>query len=94
MEPRWPGCGKLPAIAGSLARSIMRPGGAGVRERAAGLKEVLARTALASDAVRLRELEDRVETEIDQMVAGVLAEAPASGHSGSRRPSMTPWPKP
>lgn len=89
---------ELPAIAGPLARSIMRPGGARVRERAEGLKKVLeatlstrrdprrdpaldpvgrARAALSSEPVRLRELEDRVGAEIDQMVADVLAEAPA-----------------
>ena len=89
---------ELPAIAGPLARSLLRPRGAGVRERAAGLKEVLAatlstlrdprrdpahdpvgraRAALSSDPVRLRELEDRVEIETAEMVAGVLAEAPA-----------------
>ena len=35
---------ELPGIAGPLARSLLRPGGAGLRERVAGLKEVLGAT--------------------------------------------------
>ncbi len=85
---------EMPEVAGRLTQSFLRPGGAALGERLAGLKIVLAavlstlrdprrdlandpvrraRTILQSDPVRLQELEDQVEKEVNNALASALA---------------------
>ena len=87
---------EMPGIALPLTRSFVRPGGAVVRDRVAGLKEVVAavlstvrdprrdsandpvrraRETLLPDPARLQELEERIEEEMDEVLASALAEA-------------------
>jgi len=84
---------EIPKIAIPLTRSLLRFGGAGWRERLAGMKTVLkatlstwrdpredqdndpvrrARMELQSDRTRLREMEGRVEKEIQDALASAL----------------------
>jgi TPP-dependent pyruvate/acetoin dehydrogenase alpha subunit len=86
---------EMPGVAVPLARSLLRPGGAALRERAEGLRQVLgsvlstlrdprrdwendplqlARKDLLSDAERLRTLEERTQTEIEQALDRALGE--------------------
>lgn len=82
-------------VAGSLTRSILRPGGAGIGQRLAGVRSLLAsvrrsmddpreeqandplvrtRRQLEADSARLEALEMAAETEIAEVVSGVLEE--------------------
>ena len=89
---------EVPEIAAPLTHSLLRLGGAALRERLAGLKKVLetvlstlrdsrrdsdidpvrrARSTLLSEPTRLRELEEKIEQEISQVLASALAEVPS-----------------
>jgi hypothetical protein len=89
---------EMPGVAVPLTRSFLRPSGAALRERTAGLKEVLAaarstlrdprgdstndpvqrtRDTLLIEPGRLRELEDQIEQEIDDVLESALAEVPS-----------------
>lgn len=87
---------EMPGIAVPLTQSLLRGGGAALRDRIEGLKTVVAavlstmrdprrdsendplgrlRSLLVSEPARLRELEDRIETEVDSILASALGEA-------------------
>ena len=89
---------EMPEIAGPLTHSILRPGGAAIRERMAGLKTVVAsvlstirdprrdpandplasvRKRFQPEPVRLQELEDRIEKEINTILESALEEVPS-----------------
>jgi TPP-dependent pyruvate/acetoin dehydrogenase alpha subunit len=89
---------EMPGIAIPLTQSILRPRGAALLERMAGLRTVmasvfstmrdprrdpandpvaLARATLQSDPVRLQELEDQSEKEIDHVLVSALMGAPS-----------------
>ncbi len=89
---------ELPAIAGPLIRSFLRPGGGSLPERLAGVRLILSailatlrdprrystndpvirvETALMSDPVRLKELDDSIEAEIAAAFAAARQEAAA-----------------
>jgi len=89
---------EMPGIAIPLTLSILRPGGAPLRDRLAGLRTVVAsvlstmrdprrdsandpvarvRATLESVPVRLHELEDQSQKEIDHVFASALMEVPS-----------------
>jgi acetoin:2,6-dichlorophenolindophenol oxidoreductase subunit alpha len=89
---------ETPEIAIALTRSFLRPGGAAVRERLAGLKTVLAavlatlrdprrdsandpvrraHNTLQSDRGRLQDLEQQIETEMNEILGSALTGVPS-----------------
>ncbi|MCE5211077.1 MAG: thiamine pyrophosphate-dependent dehydrogenase E1 component subunit alpha [Deltaproteobacteria bacterium] len=89
---------EMPKVAAGLTKSMLRFNGAAVRERIAGLKNVIesvlstlqdprrdstndplshTRATLQMDQARLKQLEDKIKEEINNVLMTVLVEAPS-----------------